>query len=59
MVVVGGSHRHASWIVIRSPPCSPQLDTNSDSSEDFEDTDPTYNQEEIGPSPLPDTPFGT
>ena len=59
MVVVAGSRRPASGIVIRSPPRSPQPATNSDSSGDSEEDDPTYGAEEIGASQLPDAPIGT
>ncbi|CAO2037609.1 unnamed protein product [Urochloa humidicola] len=54
-----GSRRRGPGIVIRSPPRSPQPATDSEDDNDSEEGDPTYGQEEMGPSQLPDAPIGT
>jgi hypothetical protein len=59
MVVVGGCRRRAPGIVIRSPPRTPEPDTNSDTSVESEERDPTFGQDVIGLSQLGDAPLGT
>jgi hypothetical protein len=51
MVVVGGSRRRAPGIVIRSPPRTPEPETESEASVDSEPGDPSYIEAiEIGSS---------
>jgi hypothetical protein len=60
MVVVGGSHRRAPRIVIRSPPCTPEPETESEASVDSEPGDPSYIEAtEIGSSQLAGAPVPT
>jgi hypothetical protein len=60
MVVVGGSCRHAPEIVIRSPPRTPEPETESEASVDSEPGDPSYTEAtEIGSSQLAGAPLGT
>jgi hypothetical protein len=60
MVVVGGSRRRAPRIVIRSPPRSPESETESEASVDSEPGDPSYTEAtEIGSSQLAGALLGT
>jgi hypothetical protein len=60
MVFVGGSRRHALGIVIRSPPRTPEPETESEASVDSEPRDPSYTEAtEIGSSQLAGAPLGT
>jgi hypothetical protein len=60
MVVVGGSRRRAPEIVIRSPPRTPELETESEASVDSEPGDPSYTEATvIGSSQLAGAPLGT
>jgi hypothetical protein len=60
MVVVGGSRRRAPGIVIRSPPRTPEPETESEASVDSEPGDPSYTEASvIGSSQLASAPLGT
>jgi hypothetical protein len=60
MVVVGGSRCRAPRIVIRSPPRTPESETESEASVDSEPGDPSYHEEPvIGSSQLAGAPLGT
>jgi hypothetical protein len=60
MVVVGGSRRRALGIVIRSPPRTPEPETESETSVDSEPGDPSYHEATvIGSSKLAGAPLGT
>jgi hypothetical protein len=60
MVVVGGSHRRAPGIVIRSPPRTLELETDSETSVENEQGDPSYHEPTvIGSSQLASAPLGT
>jgi hypothetical protein len=60
VVVVGGSRRRAPGIVSRSPPCTPERETESEACVDSEPGDPSYTEAtEIGSSQLAGTPLGT
>jgi hypothetical protein len=45
MVVVGGSRRRAPGILIRSPPRTPEPETESEASVDSEPGDPSYTEQ--------------
>jgi hypothetical protein len=60
MVFVGGSRRRAPGIVIRSPPRTPEPETESEASVDSEPGDPSYTEAaEIGSSQLAGAPVAT
>jgi hypothetical protein len=60
MIVVGGSRRRrAPGIVIRSPPRTPEPDTDSETSVDDEVRDPSFDPTAIGSSQLVGAPLGT
>jgi hypothetical protein len=60
IVVVGGSRRRALGIVIRSPPRTPEPETESEASVDSEPRDPSYHEATvIGSSQLAGAPLGT
>jgi hypothetical protein len=60
MVVVGGSRRRPPGIVIRSPPRTPEPETESEARVDSEPGDPSYTEAtEIGSSQLVGAPVAT
>jgi hypothetical protein len=60
MVVVGGSHRRAPGIAIRSPPRTPEPETESEASVDSEPGYPSYHEAiVIGSSQLAGAPLAT
>jgi hypothetical protein len=60
MIVVGGSRRRAPGIVIRSPPRTPEPETDSKTSVDSEPRDPSYHDPTvIGSSQLAGAPLVT
>jgi hypothetical protein len=60
MVVVGGSRCRAPGIVIRSPPRTPKLETDSETSVENEHGDPSYHEPTvIGSSQLAGASLGT